>query len=94
MTSRIIMKIVTPCILFGLLTSCAYGYRTMFGQNYGTVMELQNGKWVVKKPEPPKPPSAFELEVQKKLVDDVLVGHACNNKYSFEIKITGMDTRG
>lgn len=81
------------CLVCTLISSCSSISTSLeiLSLKEGERMELQNGNWVLIKPEPPKPPSPFELEVQKELVHDVLVGHACNNKYSFEIKITGTE---
>lgn len=80
------LKIITLCFFTSAVSACSFTstFRALTGHEYGSKSELINGKWVAVKP---REPDNFDLEVEKTLVGDVLIGHACENKFTFEIKV-------
>lgn len=81
-----ILKIITLCFFTLAVSACSFTstFQSLTGHAYGSKSELINGKWVDVKP---REPDNFDLEVEKTLVGDVLVGQACKNKFTFEIKV-------
>ena len=75
-----ILKIITLCFFTLAVSACSFAstFQSLTGHAYGSKSELINGKWVDVKP---REPDNFDLEVEKTLVGDVLVGQACKNKF-------------